>query len=68
MATLQGNIEIAKLYLQLESSNRNAVNNCPSETVHGVCPLQLAEIKGDIKMMELLWPKHQLHLSRPAKH
>lgn len=67
VATLQGNIDIAKVYLRLESSNPN-VNQCPSETIHGVCPLQLAQIRGDTNMMELLWPEHQPHLHRLARH
>lgn len=63
VAALQGHIAIATVYLRLESSNRHR-HNCPSETIHGVCPLRLAQIKGDTNMMELLWPMHQTHVFR----
>lgn len=64
MAALQGNIDIAQFYLTLETPKRNLFD-CPSESIHGICPLQLAQIKGDTNMMDLLRPNHQLHLFKP---
>lgn len=61
VAALQGNMDIAKIYLTLETSNRF---KCPSETIHGICPLQLAQFNGDRNMTDLLQPQHQMHLLR----
>lgn len=64
VAALQGNIDIAKMYLKLETPKQNQFD-CPSESIHGICPLHLAEIKGDSNMINLLRPIHQLHLFKP---
>ncbi|XP_031640979.1 DNA replication inhibitor plutonium [Contarinia nasturtii] len=61
VASLQGNIDIAKIYLTLEIQDENQFD-CPSASLHGICPMQLAQYRGDSNMMNLLRPKHQLHL------
>lgn len=63
VAALQGNIDIAKIYLTLETPKQNIID-CPSKSIHGICPLHLARIKGDTNMIDLLQSKHQLHLIR----
>lgn len=66
VAALQGNTDIAQIYLTLETSKQF---ECPSETIHGICPLQLAQNNDDYNMIELLRPKHQTHLlTIPSVH
>lgn len=61
VAALQGNIQIAKLFLTLETPSQN-IFCCPSQTIHGICPMQLAQNNGDARMIDLLRSTHQLHL------
>lgn len=65
VAALQGNLDMAQIYLTLETPNQNRLD-CPSESIHGVCPMQLAQYKGDINMMDLLRPTHQSHLTKTS--
>lgn len=54
-------IHFIQIYLTLEPPNPNPFD-CPSESIHGICPMRLAQLKGDNNMIDLLRPKHQLHL------
>lgn len=66
VAALQGYTDIVKIYLTLEPTTENLFD-CSSESIHGVCPMQLAQFKGDINMMNLLRPKHQFHMHKTLK-
>lgn len=61
VATLQGNIDLVKIYLAMESSSGNSFE-CSSGSIHGICPLKLAQIMDNTEMTELLRSKHQTHL------
>lgn len=67
VAVLQHNIDLARIFLSLEAPGSSAYD-CPSETIHGVCPIQLAQQTKDINMVKLLRPKHNKHLHRNASH
>lgn len=61
VAVLQGYTDIAKFFLTLEMPTKNLFD-CSSESIHGVCPMQLAQFKDDADMMNLLQLRHQLHV------
>lgn len=61
VATLQGNIDLVKIYLAMETPAANLFE-CSSESMHGICPLKLAQIMKNIDLIELLRCKHQMHL------
>lgn len=63
VATLQGNIDLVKIYLAMESSSGNRFE-CSSESIHGICPLKLAQIMDNTDLSELLRSKHQMHLHK----
>lgn len=67
VAALQGNTQIAQIYLSFERPNQHLFD-CPSESIHGVCPMKLAQFRGDTKMIDLLRPKHKLHLYKTTSH
>lgn len=66
VAALQGNTDIAKFYLTLETPTETLFD-CSSESIHGICPMQLAQFRGDINMMNLLRPRHQLHMLKTSQ-
>lgn len=55
--------DFLQIYLTLEQPNPNPFD-CPSESIHGVCPMRLAQFKGDDNMIDLLRSKHQLHIMK----
>lgn len=63
VATLQGNIDLMKIYLAMESPS---TVQCASESIHGICPLKLAQIMNNVDLIELLQYKHQMHLKIPS--
>lgn len=60
VATLQGNIDLVKIYLAMESSSGNRFE-CSSGSIHGICPLKLAQIMNNSDLTDLLRSKHQMH-------
>lgn len=66
VAALQQNIDLAKLYLSFETPAKHLFD-CSSESIHGICPLQLAQLTNNADMIELLQPKHQLHLYKISR-
>lgn len=60
VATLQGDIDLVKIYLAMESSSGNRFE-CSSASIHGICPLKLAQIMNNTDLTELLRSKHQTH-------
>lgn len=67
VAVMQHNIDLARIFLSLETPVNN-LYDCPSESIHGICPIQLAVQLNDVNMVKLLRPKHQTHLYRPMSH
>lgn len=61
VAVLTNNYAIAEFYIHFENPTNGCTNNCPSKSMHGVCPLELAKLQSNQNIIELLMPTHGQH-------
>lgn len=68
VAVLTNNISMIHFYLKFENDLIKMRKECMSKTIHGVCPLKLAQLQNNQQIYNILYPLHKDHiLGKPNK-
>lgn len=60
IAAMHGNVDLVRYFMSIDIESPNP-DKCKTRSIHGVCPLHLARVKGHHEVIQLLTPTHDQH-------